>query len=489
MKSALLSILIAVVVLVGAWGMIAYADPVAVSERQRAAALRAEREAALAPYWQTAEKALAVSLAVGAGALAITVCGLGLAAIRTAANRSQLVFAQSGLYPAVVQHPDRWSILSRIPLIGGSDLALLPPPNEAHAQTVAALVQGNVERLPAGGVRAALAETPTQELLPAEDTSPVDAGEVVAVDPITRPHWLIVGQTGSGKSTATRFIMAQLAARHPCEWTICEPGGIDWNQSASAWTETGIAGAIAAVYAEMERRMALLREADAGHISELTNRPPYLYLVVEEMEAVLDNLRDLDKGLAVDTRINLRNIARMGRKSGVGLIAVTQAARTDVFDSHVRTNLANVLLFRNGQTTAEMFRIQERLGDLPTGVAYSLAHSRRVSFPLTPRPQLALSAVYQEAATAATTRSTVAERSTEPADGVIPATGRSVAETEPRHDQIYAYWQRHSRVLRRCEEHFFGYTGGEAHKRCAQAINAMLATYGQAPAYKEDADA
>jgi hypothetical protein len=88
----------------------------------------------------------------------------------------------------------------------------------------------------------------------------------------------------------------------------------------------------------------------------------------------------------------------MGRKPGVGLIAVTQAARTDVFDSHVRTNLANVLLFRNGQGTAEMFRVGDRvnLPTIPTGEAYSLAHGHRLAFPLTDRPRVQVSRLYKE---------------------------------------------------------------------------------------------
>lgn len=218
------------------------------------------------------------------------------------------------------------------------------------------------------------------------------------IDPLTRPHWLLVGQTGSGKSTAVRTITTELTRRHAVEFVICEPGGVDWNSQANAYSDQGIARAVSAVYAEFERRQALLRDADAPHISRLPQRLPYLYLIVEEMEAVLDNLKDLNRDAALNMRVQLRNIARMGRKEGVGLIAVTQVAKADVFDTHVRSNLANVFLFRNAQTVAEMFRLGRQV-DLPSlapGVAYSLAHERLIQFAPVPRPTLPLSPIYHE---------------------------------------------------------------------------------------------
>ena len=245
------------------------------------------------------------------------------------------------------------------------------------------------------------------------------------IDPLTRPHWLLVGQTGSGKSTAVRTITRELARMHAVEFVICEPGGVDWNSQANAYSDQGIARAVAAVYAEFERRQARLRDADAAHISRLPEQMPYLYLIVEEMEAVLDNLKDLDREAALNMRVQLRNIARMGRKEGVGLIAVTQVAKADVFDTHVRSNLANVFLFRNAQTVAEMFRLgrQVDLPSLPAGVAYSMAHERLIQFAPVPRPTLPLSPIYHE-------------------DGIPPVpTGGRDNQVQP------AFWQQQPVVL------------------------------------------
>ncbi len=272
--------------------------------------------------------------------------------------------------------------------------------------------------LPAPGPLPPAPEPPTFNLQPS-------TFDLTDIDPLIRPHWLLVGQTGSGKSTAVRTITRELARMHAVEFVICEPGGVDWNSQANAYSDQGIARAVAAVYGEFERRQGLLRDADAPHISRLPQRLPYLYLIVEEMEAVLDNLKDLDRDAALNMRVQLRNIARMGRKEGVGLIAITQVAKADVFDTHVRSNLANVFLFRNAQTVAEMFRLgrQVDLPSLPAGVAYSMAHERLIQFAPVPRPTLPLSPIYHE-------------------DGIPPvATGGTSNQPQP------AFWQPQPVVL------------------------------------------
>lgn len=261
-------------------------------------------------------------------------------------------------------------------------------PTSNATKAAMSILHGQAESMPA---------LPEPRPVPASRPHP-SAFNLADIDPVTRPHWLLVGQTGSGKSTAVRTITSALARRHAVEFVICEPGGVDWNSQANAYSDSGIARAVAAVYTEFERRQALLRDSDAAHISALESAIPYLYLVIEEMEAVLDNLKDLDRDAALTMRVQLRNIARMGRKEGVGLIAVTQVAKADVFDTHVRSNLANVFLFRNAQGVAEMFRLgrQVDLPSLPPGVAYSMAHEQLVQFHPVPRPILPLSPVFHE---------------------------------------------------------------------------------------------
>ena len=388
MKSLLALAALTAVIVILLLGTVAWTDPAAQEQRQVETAIAMREAAAVAPLGLIVKRIWlgtlgALGIAVGIAALGTSIAWARYSNIRSAIQ-ARIVHAHHALYPVVAEQRP-------------GTLTLSTPVNEQKAQIVAALTNGVVTRLPGGAVKPIVNPSqPDEALLPAGGRSEIAADKAVAVDMIEKPHWLIVGQTGSGKSTATRYILSEVANRYPAEFIICEPGGVDWNSQANARSEPGIAAAVAATYAELERRQDLLRRADLQHVSQLRDLP-YVVLVVEEMEAVLDNLRDLDKEEAKNTLIRLRNIARLGRKSGIALVAVTQAARTDVFDSHVRTNLANVLLFRNSQTTAEMFRLKDvTLPSLPTGTAYSLTHGAYVKFPKVVRPVLPTSPLYRE---------------------------------------------------------------------------------------------
>jgi hypothetical protein len=283
-------------------------------------------------------------------------------------NRAHTTHAhpETGLFPMIPAHWDRQHL------------------NSDRVHTAAALASGG--RVAIQAIKALAAE-PEPLALPAPEATPLTASQIVDVNPVEKPHWLIVGQTGSGKSNATRHILTELTRRYDCQIAICEPGGVDWGMQVTARDDAGIARVFQNVYVEMLARQERLRQAGAQHISELPGMA-YLFLLVEETEAILDNLRISDRKLAGDTLVAIRNIARMGRKTGIGLIAVTQAARTDVFDSHVRTNMGNLLLFRNSQGTAEMFRVDVHLANLPTGTAYSVPHGQLVSFPRVQVPRV-----------------------------------------------------------------------------------------------------
>ncbi len=395
-RNAIGGLVIGICVLALALLLLNWFDPASTDARE-ARIERAEAQArVLAPLWLVVKQGLLVAAGVAGVVLLV---GGSWEFVLWLRLRRKLVFPQHALYPAIVDEPFRLPFGVRVLGGPGEDpVRVRPPVNEDKAQIVAALTNGTLDRLPAGAVRPIINPPKGEEMLPApEPAGLLTAGEAVDVDLVTRPHWLLVGQTGSGKSTAARFVLAEMGRRYPCEFIICEPGGVDWNTAAAAWSEAGIAEAVKRVHDEMRLRLDRLREADKSHVRELGD-VRYLVLVVEEMEAVLDDLGDLNKDAQKKTRIRLRQVARMGRKAGVALVAVTQAARTDVFDSHVRTNLANVFLFRNGQTTAEMFRIKGvELPGLPEGKAYSMAHGNLVQFPrVTERPALRVSSLYNE---------------------------------------------------------------------------------------------
>ncbi len=318
---------------------------------------------------------------IGAGilllAFAVLTIGGALYAVGVMRKRLRQTHARDGLFP--VEHG--WN------------------PNEAGAQTFAVMAQAGrrATSAMAGRVidahyRAAVDAMPEQMAALAPPALTVDS--LAAVNLRTDPHWLLIGATGSGKTVASYAILAEITRRAPAEFVICELGGVNW-PNATATTTPEIVRTILAVQAEMMRRQALLAANDADHIEDLPDPQPYLMLVVEEIDATLDDLRITggreQRAAAV---VALRAIARMGRKAGVCLFAVSTSGTTDVFDPHVRKNMSNVLLFRSEHTVSETWRLPGvRLTDLEPGAAYSLRHGAMIRFPYARRPRLLLASL------------------------------------------------------------------------------------------------
>ena len=335
--------------------------------------------------WEVGTRAIEALDAIGpglfeAGALVtfgvfvFVVVGGAVAIVRWLNLRSRAVHpGATGLYPLQYHGPARYLDLNQPQ---AQHLAVMHAAGRATSASVGKVLDWQ--------------PAPAAEI-PAQVAPPLTPSEVVDVDPRTSPHWLLVGSTGSGKTVASYRILSELTRRNPCQVTICEPGGVNWAGQATATNTRDIAAAIGDVHSELVRRQDLLRAADVDHVQDLVPPIPYRVLVAEETETVLDDLRLTDRATRDATIIALRSIARLGRKCGIILVAVTQSGTTDVFDSHVRKNIGNVLLFRSEHTVGETWRLGGvKLQDLPPGAAYSVRHSGMVSFPMTARPVLQL---------------------------------------------------------------------------------------------------
>jgi hypothetical protein len=342
---------------------------------------RAAARAASAQAWaaQADERAGAVTVALwgGVGVVLLTLAGVGAAVVRLVVIRSASLapHREHGLYPAVLQGGE-WRVL-----------------NEPGAQTMAALPA----RPTAGVARALLGQGTALTATGRGGDAPriIDATVEAArfdgaVDLVSRPHTILLGRTGSGKSTAGYAIAEAIRRRYPAEFVIAEPGGVSWGSQCQAADVREIANVLGEAEQEMRRRQAMLVAEDVQHITQLGNPPPFLVLLLEELEDVLDSLRLVGQGEAQRARVALRNIAREGRKPGVCLLGITQFGKSDVVDSHVRHNMGALFLFQNSANVGEMLRLPPgvRLDKLSVGTAYAFHSGRMVSFPKVERPML-----------------------------------------------------------------------------------------------------
>lgn len=348
-------------------------------EERQARAARAAARAQTAQAWasQADERAEALTLFLWAltAITAATVAGVGAAVVRMLYVRSGTLHASkhTALYPAV-RVSGGWQTF-----------------NEPGAQQFAALPQrptAGLARALLGGMRA----TGGGAAPPIIDATaePVEMPFDGAVDLVNRPHCILLGRTGSGKSTAGYAIAEAIRRRYRAEFVIAEPGGVSWGSQCAAADVRDIADVLSQAEQEMRRRQALLVAEDVQHITQLQSPPPFLVILLEELEDVLDSLKLISQGDAQRAKIALRNIAREGRKPGVCLLGITQFGKSDVLDSHVRHNMGQLFLFQNAANVGEMLRLPSgvRLDRLPVGTAYAFHSGRMVQFPRAARPML-----------------------------------------------------------------------------------------------------
>lgn len=297
----------------------------------------------------------------------VIVASVALFLFRWLAMKSRQIRPKNGLYPYIYDGKGNYINL-----------------NEPGVQNLA-IVASLAKLTPA--MAGKLMEVQMQQpLLPVAQSEPIQKG--VHPDLFSSPHTLLIGTTGSGKTSASFDILSKIASMFHCEFLITEPGAVNWGAQAIATKTIQIAEMILLVAEEMQRRQDLLGQNDVDHVSKLPNPLPFLVLIAEEMDSVLDDLKLLDREMRTKAIVALRSIARMGRKAGVCILAVSQSGTTDVFDSHVRKNMGNVLLFRSEHTVAQAWRVGEKLSDLKAGQAYSLKHASFVQFENCSRPQL-----------------------------------------------------------------------------------------------------
>lgn len=308
--------------------------------------------------------------------LGFVVSGASVFAVRWMSYRSQQIFAKRGLFPHVYD---------------GREFVNL---NEQGAQTMAALSAGGK---PPAAVVSKMLDRLDPALIPgpaADAPAPLTVADFMSFDLKTSPHFGLFGSSGSGKTCACFQILSEFKRLYDCEFVICEFGGVNWGFQAQATQVDQIAHVIIDVKEEMERRQELLRQHDVAHVSDLPEQKRLLILVIEEFDSTFQNLRVLDKQLRHRKQLHhravvaLRAIAAMGRKAGVCLVVVSTGSTLDVIDSQMRRNLVNVLLFRSENTVAQSWRVREKLNNLPSGRAYSIAHSDFVQFDRIERPQL-----------------------------------------------------------------------------------------------------
>lgn len=163
------------------------------------------------------------------------------------------------------------------------------------------------------------------------------------------PHALVAGTTGSGKSSFLQSILASIALTYaPTRWTfllVDYKGGAAFAELRELPHSLGLLTNIdahevrrlsAALHAELDRRMDLLRQAGAGSFEELQRRSPEpplarLLIVVDEFAALVHENPEFVELLL--------EVGRAGRSLGVHLVLATQRPSGAISDE-LRASIA-----------------------------------------------------------------------------------------------------------------------------------------------------
>ena len=170
-----------------------------------------------------------------------------------------------------------------------------------------------------------------------------------------RPHLLIAGATGSGKSvTVNGIIYTLLLSRSPfqCQFVLIDPKRVELVQYADlphtaryASEPDEITRSLQWAVDEMENRFrsmqsARSREYDGGD----------LYVIIDELADLMTTQKDAALPL-------LQRIAQMGRAAHVHLIVATQCVLAKIVPTELKCNLSTVLGLRTATKAQSRFLV------------------------------------------------------------------------------------------------------------------------------------
>lgn len=358
--------------------------------RAEQAQIQQQHTRELAPLNLAVARVVRVSLAVLVGALAAVAATIGAVSlasiphgIRYARIRSwQIRPTRNALYPTLAA-PD-----------GRGHLTLLNPVNETLSQAIAAMTNGNVDRLGGAGqvVKQFLNPKSEEFALPPPEIPEYAPEQVIQPDPQNKADTLVVGQKGAGKTNTLRWLIdAYRRAIPDAEFMVLSPVASNWAGLLPVISETeDIRLSVLALREELAARDRALTAAGVRDIHRLTNTEQdfrRLVVVVDEAETVADEIKLANQKLYREFTGTLRIVINTARNFGVCIIFGTQTARADVLDPAFMRNASTVLMMRMDAATAARFaqydrKIVDGLPTLDRGRAYCPQAGGYIQFPL-----------------------------------------------------------------------------------------------------------
>lgn len=170
-----------------------------------------------------------------------------------------------------------------------------------------------------------------------------------------RPHLLIAGATGSGKSVALNGIITSLLMTHTpfsCQFVLIDPKKVELvdysdlpHTARYASSHPDIVRALQWAVEETDRRFTTMQR---DHVKEYPG--PHLYVVIDE-------LADLMVSIKKETLPALQRLAQIGRAARVHVIACSQNIMAQTIPTVLRCNFSTILGLRTCNAQQSRFLI------------------------------------------------------------------------------------------------------------------------------------
>ena len=174
------------------------------------------------------------------------------------------------------------------------------------------------------------------------------------IDLKENPHSYIVGQTGSGKSVATKVILTSLInmySSNEIELYLCDLKRVELNLFANTshckkfvYTVSDTTELIADLLEETNRRYDLFMKHKVTDIESYNKlkgikKLKYQVLYIEEMVLLLEDSKKKAQKL-------LKQLMAISRASGLYVICTTQRPSSDIIDNVVKSLISNRIVFK-----------------------------------------------------------------------------------------------------------------------------------------------
>lgn len=177
------------------------------------------------------------------------------------------------------------------------------------------------------------------------------------IDLAERPHLLIAGATGSGKSVALNGIIhTLLMTQSPvwCQFVLIDPKKVELIQYRdlphTAWYASDHPDIVRCLQYAVEETERRFGEMQSKQIKEYDG--PHLYVIVDE-------LADLMVSIKKETLPLLQRLAQIGRAARVHVIACTQNVLAVTVPTVLKCNFSTILGLRTANKQQSRFLISE----------------------------------------------------------------------------------------------------------------------------------